>query len=61
MRIRSGEWCLIVSMIFFVKRLCSKVMVSFTYCDVHRCCCSDLLLDSWMIQLFTLQEKANDE
>ena len=45
--------------IFFVKRLSSEVMVSFTYCDVHRCYCSKLLLASWVIKPTTLLEKVN--
>ena len=32
-------------------RACVRVcMVSFTYCDVYWCYCSNVLLDSWMTQ-----------
>ena len=35
---------------FVVKKLCSEVMALFTYCDVHWCYCSNILLDSRMTQ-----------
>ena len=43
-----------------MKKLRSEVMASFTYCDVHRCYCSDLSLDSLMTQPSAGLKNAND-
>ena len=45
---------------FFVQKFRSKVMASVTYCDIRRCCCSEILLDSQMTQPFALLKKGND-
>ena len=50
---------ILISVILFVRKLCSEVMVLFTNCAVHRCSCSDLLLDSRMMQPSAGLEKAN--
>ena len=44
----------------FVKKLRSVVTASFTFCDIHSCYCSELLLDSRMTQHSALLGKAND-
>ena len=46
--------------IFLVKKLCSKVLTSFTYFDIHRFYCSELLFVSQITQRSTLLKKAND-
>ena len=45
---------------FVVKKLRSNVMSSFTYCNIHWCYCSELLLDSLITQPSALLEKASD-
>ena len=44
---------------FSWKKLRSQILASFTYCDVNRCYCSDLL-DSLMTEPSALLEKANN-
>ena len=45
---------------FVVKKFCSNVMPSFTYCNIHWCYCSERLLDFFMTEPSALLEKASD-